>query len=149
MEGTMTAVHQLIRLLRFKEEWQQGTSGLTARELYVLEHVGEGEGKGEYRFNEFAERHGIKPSTLTGIVTRLEKGGLLVRRRDAVDRKAVYLGCTARGRAMVARHMAEDRAFTANLLGRLTPAEGREFVRMVEKMTAPGTDARLFQGIPG
>jgi len=142
MEGAFVAVHRLIGLLRFKEDWQRQTSGLSARELYVLEHIGEGER--EYRFNEFAEQHAIKPSTLTGIVSRLERSGLLLRQRDASDRKAVYLTCTEKGQAVVEGHMAEDHAFITNLLTRLTAAEGREFIRLTVKLTAPENDPALF-----
>lgn len=40
----------------------------------------------------------LHPSTLTGIVKRLERRGLLTRRKDPRDRRRVFLGLTPEGR---------------------------------------------------
>ena len=38
-----------------------------------------------------ARRMGIHPATMTGVLTRLEKAGWLVRRRDVTDRRSVQV----------------------------------------------------------
>lgn len=49
---------------------------------------------------EIAERVGLSQSTLTGMLTRMEKAGLIERRRDPVDGRAVRVRLTSAGRAL-------------------------------------------------
>ena len=49
---------------------------------------------------QLAELLHVHPSTLTGIVKRLERQGLLTRRVDARDRRRVLLGLTREGRQL-------------------------------------------------
>jgi len=69
-------LHQLIHRFNSKEERQLEQTGLSGRDLYVLEHIRE---ENPWRFIDFAENYRIRPSTLTGIVERLEKKELLLR----------------------------------------------------------------------
>ena len=41
--------------------------------------------------SQLSKRAGVHPATLTGIVDRLERGGWIVRERDAVDRRATVI----------------------------------------------------------
>jgi MarR family transcriptional regulator, organic hydroperoxide resistance regulator len=45
----------------------------------------------------------LHPSTVTGIVQRLQRGGFVLRRRDRTDRRRTRLALTTRGRAIDAR----------------------------------------------
>ena len=45
----------------------------------------------------------LHPSTVTGIVQRLQRGGFVLRRMDRSDRRRCRLGLTAKGRAIDAR----------------------------------------------
>ena len=55
---------------------------------------------------EIAERVGLSQSTLTGLLTRMEKSGLIDRKRDAVDGRAVRVRLTTLGRSL------EDRCWS-------------------------------------
>lgn len=125
-------LHKLIHAFKQKEEYQAEQTGLSARELFVLEHL---PAEPAMRFNEFAAAYHIKPSSLTGIVERLEKKGLLQRDRDTIDRKAVYLRCTAAGRQLVMQHSKDDEIFFAKLLSPLDDTEKQLFVQLVDRMT--------------
>ena len=105
---------------------------MNIRYLYVLEHIRE---DNPWRFNDFAENYRIRPSTLTGIVERLEKRELLLRERAIDDRKAVYLKPTPDGKRLIVEHIAEDHAFFDALLAPLTPAEQQQFLRLCQKIT--------------
>lgn len=134
-------LHQLIRLFKTKEEQQLERTGLSGKELYVLEHIRE---DNPWRFNDFAENYHIRPSTLTGIVDRLEKKDLLKRKRDKEDRKAVYLYCTSQGKEIVKKHIEEDQIFFDAMLSGLVPEERLQFINLVKRITdnASFTDKR-------
>lgn len=125
-------LHRLIHLFKVKEDQQLERTGLSGKELYVLEHIRE---DNPWRFNEFAENYRIKPSTLTGIVERLEKKGLLKRERDVKDRKAVYLYCTSQGKEVVKQHIEEDQLFFSSMLAALDTEERAQFINLVKQIT--------------
>ena len=125
-------LHRIIHLFKEKEEQQLERTGLSAKELYVLEHLRE---DNPWRFIDFAENHKIKPSTLTGIVERLENKGFLIRERDQRDRKAVYLHCTLQGQDIVKKHIEEDQIFFESILSPLTPEERMQFICLARKIT--------------
>ncbi|GAB3503994.1 MarR family winged helix-turn-helix transcriptional regulator [Phytohabitans suffuscus] len=68
--------------------------GLTNSGMSVLLAL---HGRGALTHGELALLCFVKPSTLTGIVDTLEKGGLVERRRDGTDRRAVRLALTVDG----------------------------------------------------
>lgn len=68
--------------------------GLTNSGMSVLMAL---HGKGELTHGELALLCFVKPPTLTGIVDTLEKAGLVERRRDGADRRAVRLALTLDG----------------------------------------------------
>lgn len=125
-------LHQLIHLFKRKEDQQLERTGLSAKELYVLEHIREDK---PWRFNDFAENYRIKPSTLTGIIERLEKKGLVSRQRDQADRKAVYLFITLQGKEIVEKHIEEDQLFFSSMLAGLDPHEKIQFISLVKRIT--------------
>jgi DNA-binding MarR family transcriptional regulator len=125
-------LHRLIHLFKAKEEWQIKLTGLSAKELYVLEHIRE---DNAWRFNDFAENYRIKPSTLTNIIERLEKRGLVERVRSEDDRKAVYLHCTSQGKEVVKKHIEEDKLFFSSMLSKLEPTETEQFISLIRRIT--------------
>jgi DNA-binding MarR family transcriptional regulator len=125
-------LHRLIHLFKEKEACQFEITGLSGKELYVLEHIRE---DNPWRFNDFAENYCIKPSTLTGIVTRLEKKGLVRRERSEKDRKAVYLHCTPSGQGIARKHIEGDQIFFSSMLSALHPVEKKQFLQLVQKIT--------------
>ena len=132
-------LHELIHLFKTKEEQQFKVTRLSARQWYVLEHIRE---DNAWRFNDFAENYQIKPSTLTNIIERLERKGLVERVRSEGDRKAVYLHRTLRGNEIVAKHIEEDRVFFDRMLSPLTQIEKEQFIKLAKKITDVG---ELFQ----
>jgi DNA-binding MarR family transcriptional regulator len=68
--------------------------GLTNSGMSVLLAL---HGRGELSHGELALLCFVKPPTLTGIVDTLERAGLVERRRDGADRRAVRLALTLDG----------------------------------------------------
>jgi len=86
--------------------------GLTAGEVNALACMRGGEPLGLRRL---AEATGQRPSTLTGVVDRLERRGLVERRPHPADRRAFELAPTAEGRKAIARVAAAFEALGAAL----------------------------------
>jgi homoprotocatechuate degradation regulator HpaR len=61
-------------------------------------------------FHALAEKSCILPPSLTGILTRLERTGLVRRRRLAADQRRLIVTLSARGRKRVARVSSEVEA---------------------------------------
>ena len=74
--------------------------GLTAAEVNALACMRGGKPLGLRRL---AEATGPRPSTLTGVVDRLERRGLVARRPHPEDRRAFELVPTAEGRRAIKR----------------------------------------------
>ena len=68
--------------------------GLTGPQLSVLKIL---EATGDLSLTELSERMSAKNSTITGIVDRMERDGLVVRDRSATDRRVVLIRATPKG----------------------------------------------------
>ena len=68
--------------------------GLTGPQITALKVL---EGFGNLSLSELGQRMSAKRSTITGIVDRMERDGLVRRRRSTTDRRVVHLEATARG----------------------------------------------------
>ncbi|GAC1299946.1 MAG: MarR family transcriptional regulator [Vulcanimicrobiaceae bacterium] len=73
--------------------------GLTYVQYLVLLVLWEGD---ELAVGELGERLFLNSATLTPVLKRLERAGLLTRRRGTRDERTVHLALTARGRALEA-----------------------------------------------
>ncbi len=124
-------LHKLIHIFKEKEIREFERTGLSGKELYVLQQIRTDD---PWRFNDFAEHYSIKPSTLTGIISRLENKGLVKRERTEKDRKAVYLNCTSSGRDLGKQHIEEDQLFFCSLLATLEPQEKEQFIGLTKKI---------------
>ena len=101
------AIH-LLRGVR-KEDEQTGVGPARLSALSVLVFAG------PLRLTKLARIEQVKPPTMTKVITGLEAAGLVRRRPDAVDGRAVKLEATARGSRLLqeARRRRVDRLASA------------------------------------
>lgn len=96
-------VRELIRA-RLQPVHSDAVDDLSLKEAFLLFSLPE---DGGITPSEIAAERGISPSTLTGILDRLEEKGWIERRRDPADRRSVVIarhpGVTERQRAFHAR----------------------------------------------
>ncbi|HWK25273.1 MAG TPA: MarR family transcriptional regulator [Solirubrobacter sp.] len=78
---------------------------------------------GPRRITELAESEAITQPTVTALVGRLERDGLVERRRDPEDARAVRVHLTDEGREQLARRRAARAALLNARLSHLTDAE--------------------------
>ena len=71
-----------------------GKVGVTPPQFYVLATIGYA---GSLPFGEIGAKMMVTVSNLTGIVDRLEQKKLVLRKRDATDRRVVHVALTDKG----------------------------------------------------
>jgi MarR family transcriptional regulator, lower aerobic nicotinate degradation pathway regulator len=86
--------------------------------------------------NELARILGLDKSSVTGLVDRAERRGLVVRVPSTTDRRVVLVSLTGDGRALVSQAAACFETDVVTMLGRL-PARHREALsRLVSRLLA-------------
>ncbi|WAL69134.1 MarR family transcriptional regulator [Amycolatopsis cynarae] len=80
-------------------------------------------GQGPKRLGDLTASEQVTQSAITQLVTKLEREGLVERRPDPSDGRAVLVRITPAGAAIVDGRRAERTAHLAELTARLTPAE--------------------------
>jgi DNA-binding MarR family transcriptional regulator len=94
------------------------SAGVTEPQRMVIRLVGRFPGISAGQVSELLHLH---PSTLTGILKRLERSGLVMRRPDPADGRRALLVLSARGRAIDAVRGGTVEAGVRRALARLSP----------------------------
>lgn len=82
------------------------------------------------------QRLGFSPSTMTGLVDRLEEQRYLRRRPHPTDRRAVALELTAKGQKVFAQEVEFYRALAERVLKALRPPERALVLRALSRLEA-------------
>lgn len=87
---------------------------------------------GPVRVGELKKVFGMKPSTLTGMLDRLECGDWILRYQNPADRRSLLVNTTPAGRTLGQQihRMAEE--FERDLLGDVTPSDLAAFHRVLD-----------------
>ena len=94
-------VQSLRRIVKTLEDYSQQVSsefGITGPQLWALKTISEHD---VLPLGQLSKKMYLHPSTVTGVVDRLESKGYVARGRDATDRRIVTVSLTAAGRALV------------------------------------------------
>jgi len=86
------------------------------------------------RMAGLADYLGLEKSTMTGLVDRAEKRGLLERAPSPADRRAVDVFLSAAGIDLTERLYAEILRALSPMTGALSPAEQRRLHTLIERM---------------
>ena len=89
------------------------------------------------RMTALADYLGLEKSTMTGLVDRAEKRGLLERAPSADDGRAVDVFLSPAGAELAGRLAAHVRQSLSPLLSDLAPAEQRRLQTLLERMLGP------------
>lgn len=102
-----------------------GLTGPQISALKILEVVG------ELSLSELSERMSARNSTITGIVDRMERDGLVVRERSQSDRRVVRIRATERGMAIAAGVPVTAMELFSGALNALSPEDRAELRRIL------------------
>lgn len=123
--------------IRFARLFRQ--HGLTLSQYNVL-RILRGEGQ-PLPILEIAARTITAVPGITGLIDRLERAGLVCRRRCEQDRRVIYVGLTTQGETTITTLDRPLARLHHEVLGHLSAAELRELVRLLERVRAPLTGA--------
>jgi len=90
------------------------------------------------RMSELAEFLGLDKSTISGLVDRAEKRGLLERGPNAADGRAVDVYLTADGARLAEQGTGQAAVALSPMTGRLTTAETRRLTALLERLLGDG-----------
>jgi DNA-binding MarR family transcriptional regulator len=111
--------------------------GLSAATWFLLTMLIDEDGISQ---GEVSDRFEVDPSRITRLAQRLEKEGLLRRKRDPEDNRVVRLHVTAEGRRLIESRQERREGFEERIRRELRQEELAEFRRVL------GVVARLMKG---
>lgn len=140
--GILIALRRITRAIDIQSKRLVKLSGLTAPQLVVIQALRR---DGELSPSAIARAVSLSQATVTSIVERLERGGLVRRRKSDTDRRVVLVGLTPEGltRAQSAPELLQ--AGFIRSFGKLEPWEQHMLIasvqRIAELMDAEDIDA--------
>jgi DNA-binding MarR family transcriptional regulator len=145
---TLDAIRALVGALSRSARSVERRTGVTTAQLFVLRQLAEND---RPSLGEIAERTLTRQSTVSVVVARLERRGLLRRERAADDRRRLELSLTAAGRRLLARAPMPTTGRLLGALDELTDEQLRALSAGLDALTtALGVGSRsagmLFEG---
>jgi len=92
-------IRRVFQVVNEQSKSAEKETGLTGPQLWAIKTIAEG---APIKGAELARRMYLHPTTVVGILDRLEARGLVTRTRSAVDRRIVEVELTGQGRELVA-----------------------------------------------
>ena len=90
--------------------------------------------RGEGNLTQVSDYLDVPLNTVTGIVDRMEKRGLLERRRSAEDKRVVTIQMTGQGMTCIKDILDQVFRYGQSVLNRLTPQELQTGIQLIDKV---------------
>ncbi len=121
----------LIRMAKSQETRRLAPYSLTLPQFFVLSTL---KRRGSCMMREMGEELGLALGTLTGIVDRLAREGLVERHADASDRRVVLVRLTGKGNRLFEKIRRDRIEFLSGRLLDLDRKDVDDFARLLEEM---------------
>jgi DNA-binding MarR family transcriptional regulator len=105
--------------------------GLTGPQLTVIKLL---ETFGDLSLSSLSERIRAQNSTVTGIIDRMEREGLVSRERSTTDRRVVYIRLTPKGSELAKSIEVEPMEIFRGVLAALNREDTRDLLRILGKL---------------
>lgn len=128
----LRAFRRIIRAIDLHSRRLEADHHITGPQLITLNAAAEG----PVATSELARRVHLSPSTIVGILDRLEGKGLVARQRSTQDRRLVYVELTPDGRKLAAHAPSPLQDRLAEALGALPRTEQQAIAAALEKVVA-------------
>ena len=115
----MQRLWELVHALAVRSKRMRRTLGVTGPQRLVIRVVGQSP---DATASEISDILGLHPSTLTGVLARLERQGMLQRRADRSDRRRARFRLTSAGRRVDRERKGTVEAAVRRAMGRAEPA---------------------------
>ncbi|WP_456430927.1 MarR family winged helix-turn-helix transcriptional regulator [Thermosulfuriphilus sp.] len=133
MKDLERLTHLIIQFFEKMASWENSVvkgSGLSPAQMHTIEIIGVNQG---LRMKELAEKMGITTGTLTVMIDRLEKKGLVERLPNQKDRRSYLVHLTSKGQELFHQHHQHHLRLTEEALSGMSPEEKQDFSRLLEK----------------
>jgi len=97
-DNVMIALRKIVQAIDMNSKKLVKRVGLTGPQLVILQEISN---MGEVTAGEIARTVSLSQATLTGILERMEKRGLLSRRRSNQDKRRIMVSITESGRQVI------------------------------------------------
>ena len=141
-------MQSLRRIFKAIENYSREVSreyGITGPQLWALKTISQNE---NLSLSELGKGMFLHPSTITGLVDRLEKRGFVLRKRDREDRRVINIQLTAKGATLVKKSPNPIQGRMIHGLRRLKREElhaiFNSLKKLVEIMEAQNVKATFF-----
>jgi DNA-binding MarR family transcriptional regulator len=143
--SVLDSIRRIVRALRVSSRSAEKRTGLSGAQLFVLQRLADG-GRA-LSLNELARRTVTDQSSVSVVVQKLVKRGLVRTARSREDGRRVEMGLTAPGRRATARSFdaAQDRLIAA--LGRMARAERRRLAMLLDRLVGEAGIADAAAGM--
>jgi DNA-binding MarR family transcriptional regulator len=131
-EQMWVVTKDLFKFLQFRDRDAMTACGLSVAQCYSLDAIGT---QGRMTLNDLADSLYITASTASRTVDELVRKGLVERRQDATDRRAISLTLTPRGYALfeaLRRHLVQQQMA---ILHQIDPKSRRDVVTALQKLS--------------
>lgn len=105
--------------------------GLTGPQLTVIKLL---DTLGDLSLSSLSGRIKAQNSTVTGIIDRMEREGLVVRERSTTDRRVVFIRLTPKGRSLAKEIEVEPMEILRAVLSTLSREDTRDLMRILTKL---------------
>ena len=118
---------------------ERATMELNLRQRLILQCLGL---EGEQSIAAIGQRLGLSPSTMTGLVDRLEEQGYVKRRPHASDRRVTLLALRRKGSEAFERELDWYRYLVDEIFGSLGEDARQVVLRALRALRSPNHDTR-------
>ena len=135
-EQTFRALLRTLGLLKRVMEPYFGEFGISGSQWAVLRTLlrAEAEGHAQLRLTDLGDRLLIRPPSVTGVVDRLQRMGLVARVASMTDQRAKYVTLTPAGRKLLRRVLQHHPGQVRSVLGGLNDHQRDQLHRLLEQL---------------
>lgn len=98
-DTALIALRRILRATELNSRLLASQTGLTTSQFIILQIIGQGS---KVLPSSVAKSAGLTQATVTALVDKLERNGLVTRRRDTEDRRRIWIEITAAGKKALA-----------------------------------------------
>jgi DNA-binding MarR family transcriptional regulator len=138
--STESAYHALIRTIGFLRRAMEPyftLHGISLSQWAVLQVLNCAQSNGDragLRLTDLSERLLVRPPSVTGVVDRLQRMGLVTRAASKADHRSKMVSLTSDGRQLVERVMHGHAKRVQGVLGALNVPEQRELHKLLTRL---------------
>ena len=128
-------IERLLAIFKFEPTLVEGDMRATMNlsDLGVVQHLGRA---GQCNLSDLAQRLGAPLSTMSGVVDRLVRSGLVDRSRIEENRRVIVLALSEAGQAFYRACIARQNASCIAMLAALDPDEQDRYLALTAKIAA-------------